>query len=121
MAKDRVLEGFIHNMEKPVIPKIRGHLQAVGFLYASRMSGGWKLDLALISTLVETWRPKTHTFHLPCYECTITLKNVALQFSLPVDGPVITGSTIVPDKVDLCKSLLAKVPNKFEGGRILMN
>ncbi|KAH1065110.1 hypothetical protein J1N35_030097 [Gossypium stocksii] len=35
----RVLEGFIHNIGKHVIPKIRRHLQVVGFLHASRMSG----------------------------------------------------------------------------------
>ncbi|MBA0637679.1 hypothetical protein Godav_025830 [Gossypium davidsonii] len=40
-------------MGKPGIPEICGHLQAVGFLHASRMFGGCKLDLALISALVE--------------------------------------------------------------------
>ncbi|KAH1046401.1 hypothetical protein J1N35_037185 [Gossypium stocksii] len=54
-------------------------------------------------------------------ECTITLEDVALQLSLPVDGPIITGSAIVPSKVGLCQSLLGKVSDKFEGSRILMN
>ncbi|MBA0626034.1 hypothetical protein Godav_003767, partial [Gossypium davidsonii] len=40
-------------MGKPVILEIRGHLQAVGILHASRMPKGCKLDLALISALVE--------------------------------------------------------------------
>ncbi|KAK5836019.1 hypothetical protein PVK06_011756 [Gossypium arboreum] len=53
MVDDRVLKGFIHNIGKHVIPEIRGHLQAAGFLHASRMSGGCKLDLQQISTLLE--------------------------------------------------------------------
>ncbi|KAH1056996.1 hypothetical protein J1N35_035061 [Gossypium stocksii] len=74
---NRILEGFIHNMGKPAIPKIHGHWQAAGFLHVSCMSGGFKLDLALISTLVERWRARTHTFHFPCGECTITLEDVS--------------------------------------------
>ncbi|KAK5818985.1 hypothetical protein PVK06_023939 [Gossypium arboreum] len=76
---------------------------------------GCKLDLALISASVERWRPKTHTFHLSCGECTITLENVVLQLGLPVDEPVIMGSAIVSSKVGLCISLLGKVLDKFEG------
>ncbi|KAG8488602.1 hypothetical protein CXB51_016518 [Gossypium anomalum] len=37
-------------------------------------------------------RPETHTFHLPCGECTITLEDVHLQLGLPVDGDAVTGS-----------------------------
>ncbi|MBA0818952.1 hypothetical protein Gohar_027840 [Gossypium harknessii] len=55
------------------------------------MLGGTKLDPPLISALVERWRPETHTFHLPCSECTIRLKDVDLQLDLLVDGEVITG------------------------------
>ncbi|KAG8498813.1 hypothetical protein CXB51_005111 [Gossypium anomalum] len=40
----------------------------------------------LISALVERWRPETHTFHLPCGECTVTLEDVALQLGLQSTG-----------------------------------
>ncbi|MBA0624514.1 hypothetical protein Godav_009862 [Gossypium davidsonii] len=86
-------------MGKRAISEIYGHLHAARFLH----------------------RPETHTFHLPCDECTITLEDVALQLSLPVDGPIIMGSETVLDKVTLCRSLLGKVPNKFKTGQISMN
>jgi len=38
----------------------------------------FKIDRHLVTTLVERWRPETHTFHLPIGECTITLEDVAL-------------------------------------------
>nr|ADU04152.1 hypothetical protein [Gossypium hirsutum] len=83
--------------------------------------GAAKLDLALINTLVERWKPK-HTFHLLCGEYTITLEDVALQLDLPVDGlVVIKGSTIILGKVDLCTTLLGKVTDKFEGVWISTN
>ncbi|KAH1067596.1 hypothetical protein J1N35_032583 [Gossypium stocksii] len=64
---------------------------------------------------------QTHTFHFPCDECTITFENVALQLGLSVDGSIVTGSVIVPGKVDLYKAMLGKVPNRFDGSRILIN
>ncbi|XP_040942343.1 protein MAIN-LIKE 2-like [Gossypium hirsutum] len=121
MANDHVLECFIHNIGKPAIFEICGHLQAAGFLHAARMSRGCKLDLALFNALVERWRHETHTFHLPCGKCTITLEDVALQLGLPVDGLVIMGSAIVLGKVGLCQSLLGNVSDKFEGDWISMN
>ncbi|MBA0814612.1 hypothetical protein Gohar_020429 [Gossypium harknessii] len=37
-----------------------------------------------------------------------------------MDGPIITWSTIIPDKDDLCEIFLGTVPNKFQGGQIDM-
>ncbi|MBA0862409.1 hypothetical protein Goshw_008065 [Gossypium schwendimanii] len=48
-----------------------------------QMKMGCKLDPKLISTFVERWRHETHTFYLPCRECTITLEDVQLQLGLP--------------------------------------
>ncbi|KAK5838969.1 hypothetical protein PVK06_007719 [Gossypium arboreum] len=121
MANNRVLEAFVHNLAKPPIPAICGCLQEAGFLHVSRMLGDIKLDPRLISALVERWKPKTHAFHFPRSECTITLEDLALQLSLPVDGSIVTGALIIPSKEDLCVALLGKVPNKFDSGWISMN
>ncbi|KAG8478361.1 hypothetical protein CXB51_028113 [Gossypium anomalum] len=56
---------------------------------------GCKLDPKLISAFIERWRPGTHTFHLPCGECTIILEDVQLQLGLLVDGSVLTGSLLI--------------------------
>ncbi|MBA0667951.1 hypothetical protein Goklo_000946 [Gossypium klotzschianum] len=84
------------------------------------MLGGCKLVPTLISALVERWRPKTHTFHLLCSECTITLEDVALQLGLLVNGPVVTRLVVVPSKEDLCEAFLGKVLRKFQGGQVNM-
>ncbi|MFQ6641412.1 hypothetical protein Gotur_015772, partial [Gossypium turneri] len=67
-------------------------LEGSGFLARGQYRPGCKLDPKLINALIERWRPETHTFHLPCRECTITLEDVQLQLGLPMDGSVLTGS-----------------------------
>ncbi|XP_016196116.1 serine/threonine-protein phosphatase 7 long form homolog [Arachis ipaensis] len=45
-------------------------------------------DNSLISTLVERWRPETHTFYLPWGEVIITLQDVAYHLGLRDGNPV---------------------------------
>src|SRR5436305_513123 len=47
----------------------------------------------LITALVERWRPETHTFHLPCGECIVTLEDVLYLLGLPVNGDALIGYT----------------------------
>ena len=45
-----------------------------------------KLDHALIIAFVEQWHPKTHSFHLPHGEMTITLQDVEVIMEMPIEG-----------------------------------
>jgi len=53
-----------------------------------------KVDHALVTSLVQMWRPETHTFHFLTGECTITLQDISLQLGLMIDGPLIVGPTM---------------------------
>ncbi|RAL40132.1 hypothetical protein DM860_008272 [Cuscuta australis] len=55
--------------------------------------GELQLDWALITSLVERWRPETHLFHLPLGEVGITLQDVKVLLGLPVDGIPLAGIT----------------------------
>ncbi|MFQ6655716.1 hypothetical protein Gotur_026145 [Gossypium turneri] len=79
-------------MSGPPSPLIENYLREAGFWHVANIGRGCKLDPKLICELIERWRLKTHTFHLSCGECTITLEDVQLQLRLPVDGSVFTGS-----------------------------
>ncbi|RYR50017.1 hypothetical protein Ahy_A07g036567 [Arachis hypogaea] len=43
-------------------------------------------------TLIERWRPESHTLHLPCGEMTITLQDVAYQLRLRIDGDLVSST-----------------------------
>ena len=51
-----------------------------------------KLDHALIIEFVDRWRPKTHSFHLPHGEMTITLQDVEVIIGMPIEGEAMVGS-----------------------------
>ncbi|MBA0730693.1 hypothetical protein Golax_020508, partial [Gossypium laxum] len=91
-AEDRILQCHIRNLLCPLSPLIETYLREAGFLHVALIGQGCKLDPELISALVERWRSETHTFHIPCSECTIILEDVHLQLGLLVDGSVVTGS-----------------------------
>ena len=65
-----------------------------------------KIDHGLISALVERWWPKTHTFHLPHGEMSITLQDVEVILGLPIDDEVLVGPTDGGDWSRLYEELL---------------
>ncbi|KAG8501573.1 hypothetical protein CXB51_003855 [Gossypium anomalum] len=115
---DRVLQCYIRNMSDPPSPLIENYLRETGFWHAATIGRGCKLDPKLISTLIERWRPETHTFHLSCGECTITLEDVQLQLELPVDGAAPTESIQFADWGAICYDLLSEIPDNIYGERI---
>ncbi|MFQ6665529.1 hypothetical protein Gotur_032243 [Gossypium turneri] len=92
MPVDRVLQCYIRNISGPPSPLTENYLREAGFWHVANIGQGCKLDPKLISAFIERWRPKMHTFHLPCGESTITLEDVQLQLRLLVDESVLTGS-----------------------------
>ena len=52
------------------------------------------IDAALLSALVDRWRPETHTFHLTVGEMVPTLQDVSYLLGLPIAGPAV-GPTMV--------------------------
>ncbi|KAL0353492.1 UNVERIFIED_CONTAM: Serine/threonine-protein phosphatase 7 long form [Sesamum angustifolium] len=78
-------------------PRVQQMMLKAGF-YGVYKAGRMRLDHALITALVERWRPETHTFHLPVGEATVTLQDISVLWGLPVDGDPITGEVkTLPD------------------------
>jgi hypothetical protein len=50
------------------------------------------IDSAALMALVDRWCSKTHTFHLPCREITVTLQDNAMILGLPIDGAPVSGT-----------------------------
>ncbi|KAH7848655.1 hypothetical protein Vadar_005780 [Vaccinium darrowii] len=68
-----------------------------------------QLDRALLTALIEQWRPETHSFHMRDAEITVTLQDVEVILGLPVDGDAVTGTFSATDVEALCTRLLGQV------------
>ena len=81
-----------------------------------------RIDHALISALIERWRPETNTFHFLSGEATTTLEDVAYIYGLPIDGPPVIGRAYTKRPIieEVCNLLLGKVPKPtdIEGGQL---
>ncbi|XP_073026084.1 uncharacterized protein [Primulina eburnea] len=103
-------------------PRVQQMMLKAGF-YGVYMAGRIRLDHALITALVERWRPETHTFHLPVGETTVTLQDISVLWGLPVDGEPITGvdtNRSMDEWQEVCNQLLGfrPPPQDFDRGRL---
>lgn len=77
--------------------------------------GNRKIDHALITALVERWRPETHTFHFPRIgEATVTLQDVQVLWGLRISGDVVTGNTehmLVDGYIHKCEQFMGFTPS----------
>ncbi|RVX02949.1 Serine/threonine-protein phosphatase 7 long form-like [Vitis vinifera] len=91
--------------------RLQPYIILSGF-YGEYLIGHITLDWGLITSLVERWRPETHTFHLPVGEMTITLQDVAVILGLRIHGLPITGTCDIDCAVlahlyrELCRASL---------------
>ena len=76
LGQPPIIISYFYSMSAPN-PLIESLLAHIGFADVANLHH-FKIDRHLVTTLVERWRPETHTFHLPIGECTITLEDVAL-------------------------------------------
>ncbi|KAG8499661.1 hypothetical protein CXB51_006073 [Gossypium anomalum] len=118
----RVLRGRVNGLGYSPDARLMPYLELAGFESAALIRT-FDLRYNLISALVERWRPETHTFHLPCGECTVTLEDVALQLGLPIDGSPVTGVSVIAELAALCYSLLGASlgddESNFSGGVLM--
>ncbi|KAG8502930.1 hypothetical protein CXB51_000747 [Gossypium anomalum] len=103
----RILRCCVNSVGYLSDPRLMPYLDAFGFR-STAMIRTFDLKYDLISNLVERWHPETHTFHLLCRECTITLEDVALRLRLPIDGSAITGVSIVSEPTALFYDLIGR-------------
>ena len=89
-------------------PHIQRYVMQFGFYGVYRVRH-ISLDWPLITSLVERWRPKTHTFHLPIGEMIVTLQDIAMILGLCIHRPPITDTCDI-DWSLLCSELLGVVP-----------
>ncbi|KAH1090926.1 hypothetical protein J1N35_018183 [Gossypium stocksii] len=111
MGSYRVLRGRVNSVGFLPDERLIPYLELARFRSAALI---WTFDLRydLIFALVERWRPETHTFHLPCGECTVTLEDVALQLGLPIDGNAVMGVSSISRSGALCYELLGRSPSE---------
>ncbi|KAL3370379.1 hypothetical protein AABB24_007421 [Solanum stoloniferum] len=96
----------------PIPPRVLEVIQLFG-LYGVYRSHRPMIDRSLITSLVERWRPETHTFHFRTGEATITLQDVEVLYGLPVNGHPVLGNELIRtigDWQNICQRLLGFTP-----------
>ncbi|KAM3221711.1 protein MAIN-LIKE 2-like [Capsicum annuum] len=74
----------------PIHPRVLEVIKLSG-LYGVYRCNRSAIDRSLITSLVERWRPETHTFHFRTGETTITLQDIEVLYGLPVNGAPVLG------------------------------
>ena len=88
---------------KELDPRFHEPLAQVGLLLftlmmaGAPMEGGGRtplppIEISLLTGLVDHWRPETHTFHFPCGEMTVTLRDMTMLTRLPISGTLLVFS-----------------------------
>jgi hypothetical protein len=68
------------------------------------------INPAAITTLVDRWRPETHSFHLRSGEMTVTLEDMVMILALPIEGTPLCIDTSCDDWRGKMADLIGKCP-----------
>ncbi|KAK3163448.1 hypothetical protein QOZ80_1AG0003840 [Eleusine coracana subsp. coracana] len=105
----RMLHALRARLHKPMPwdDRLATYITPTGFLLLVRVasSGLPSMYGSALTTLIDRWRPETHTFHLPCGEATVTLEDVGMITALSIDGMPVTSST---QNAEGCKDIVEK-------------
>ncbi|XBI50652.1 hypothetical protein VPH35_114031 [Triticum aestivum] len=69
-----------------------------------------------MTTLIDRWRPETHSFHLSCGDMTVTLEDMAMISGLPINEEALTGTTVTANWRDRVGQLTGVFPVPPEEG-----
>jgi Plant mobile domain len=116
-----VFDCIAHRTVIPFDKRCQYALENLG-LYEVAQIQHVKTDHRLITALVEHWRPKTHTFHMPVGEVTVTLQDVSCLWVLSINGDHIVGPSdqdlqqLIETNlgVDMSRALLKSIKKKGE-------
>ncbi|KAG8477254.1 hypothetical protein CXB51_030968 [Gossypium anomalum] len=98
MDSYRVLRDQVNGLGYSPDARLMPYLELAGF------------ESAALTRTFDLRRPETHTFYLPCGECTVTLEDVALHFGLSIDEDAVTGVSAIAEPATFCYSLLGASP-----------
>jgi hypothetical protein len=75
------------------------------------------MDGPLLTTFIDRWCPKTHTFHLPSREMYVLMQDVGYILDLRLDGPAVTGKVEPQNWKDMVEQFISHRPPDPEEGK----
>ncbi|XBH85464.1 hypothetical protein VPH35_073377 [Triticum aestivum] len=98
------------------------HLDAYGLQGFARITSSedpsqLRSDPSLLTSLVDRWRPETHTFHFRFGELASTLKDVSMITALPIRGEPLVSPRVSPSwPLDIAARLGMEMPESQRTG-----
>nr|XP_043629762.1 serine/threonine-protein phosphatase 7 long form homolog [Erigeron canadensis] len=119
--------GLNRLLQDGVADEVVRYIRSAGF-YELFQAYTCQLDHSLIIALAERWHPETNTFHFPIGEATVTLQDVQVIWSLPIQGPPVCGKWVTETRnveywKNLCQEYLGIYPedDDLRKGRMKFN
>ena len=104
----------------PIHNHFLAHLDAYGLQGFARLTSCYdqvRSDPSLLTSLVDRWRPETHTFHFRFGELAPTLKDVSMITALPIRGEPVVSPRVSPSwPLDIAARLGMEMPESQRSG-----